>query len=162
MDTRVEPLSAILRLNARLLINCLDGLTDEAARVRHADGVNSATFIAAHVTDTRFFMLRTVGGMLDNPLAASFDKVKRIDDVTNWPTLDTIRAAWIDVSAAIDSQLQAATDDDLSARVDRGFPGVDRTRLGALTFLVQHDSYHIGQLALLRKPAGLPAMTYRL
>jgi uncharacterized damage-inducible protein DinB len=32
--------------------------------------------------------------------------------------------------------------------------------LGALTFLVQHDSYHIGQLALLRKHAGLPAMRY--
>ena len=162
MDTRVEPLSAILRLNARLLINCLDGLTDEVARVRHAEGANSVTFIAAHVTDTRFFMLRTLGGLLDNPLAVSFDKVKRIDDVTNWPTLDTIRAAWIDVSAAIDSQLQDATDDDLSAPVDRQFPGVERTRLGALTFLVQHDSYHIGQVALLRKPAGLPAMTYRL
>ena len=162
MDIRVEPLRAILRLNARLLINCLDGLTDEAARVRHAEGVNSATFIAAHVTDTRFSILRGLGGMLDNPLAASFDRVKRIDDVTNWPSLDTIRAAWIDVSAALDSQLQAATADELALPVDRGFPGVERTRLGALTFLVQHDSYHIGQLALLRKPAGLPAMTYRL
>jgi uncharacterized damage-inducible protein DinB len=30
-----------------------------------------------------------------------------------------------------------------------------------LTFPVQHDSYHIGQLALVRKPAGLPAMSYR-
>jgi uncharacterized damage-inducible protein DinB len=32
--------------------------------------------------------------------------------------------------------------------------------LGALTFLVQHDSYHLGQLSLLRKWAGLPAMRY--
>jgi hypothetical protein len=32
--------------------------------------------------------------------------------------------------------------------------------LAVLTFLVQHDSYHIGQLSLLRKHAGLPAMQY--
>ena len=32
--------------------------------------------------------------------------------------------------------------------------------LGMLVFLVQHDSYHIGQLSLLRKYAGLAAMSY--
>jgi hypothetical protein len=37
----------------------------------------------------------------------------------------------------------------------------DRTLLGALAFLAQHESYHVGQLALLRKYAGLPAMRYR-
>ena len=35
-----------------------------------------------------------------------------------------------------------------------------KTTLGMLTFLVQHDSYHIGQLSLLRKYAGMPAMQY--
>ena len=29
-----------------------------------------------------------------------------------------------------------------------------------LTFMVQHDSYHLGQLSLLRKLAGLPGMSY--
>jgi uncharacterized damage-inducible protein DinB len=32
--------------------------------------------------------------------------------------------------------------------------------LTLLTFFVQHDSYHIGQFALLRKHVGLPAMQY--
>jgi uncharacterized damage-inducible protein DinB len=161
MDPRVQPLAAILRLNTRLFLNCLDGLSDETARVRHASGVNSATFIAAHVTDSRFFILKTLGGTLENPLSASLDKAKSIDDITDWPALDTIRGAWTEVSSAIDGQLVASTSDDLSTAVDARFPGVERTRLGALTFLVQHDSYHLGQLALLRKPAGLPAMSYR-
>ena len=34
------------------------------------------------------------------------------------------------------------------------------TVLSALTFLVQHESYHIGQVTFLRKHAGLPAMQY--
>jgi uncharacterized damage-inducible protein DinB len=161
MDTSIRPLAAILRLNQRLMINCLDGLDDEAAQRRHASGVNSASFIAAHVTDSRFFILRTLGGLLDNPLSASLDKAKSIDDITDWPTLDIIRAAWNAVSTAIDERLEALTGEELAAPSERGFPGVERTRLGVLTFLVQHDTYHIGQLALLRKPAGLPPMSYR-
>jgi len=161
MDLRVQPLAAILKLNTRLLLNCLEGLSDEAARVRRASGVNSVTFIAAHVTDSRYFLLRTLGGALENPLSRFLDKAKTIDEITEWPPLDAVRTAWKDVSAALDTQLGTATADELSASVDARFPGVERTRLGALTFLVQHDSYHLGQLALLRKPAGLPPMSYR-
>jgi uncharacterized damage-inducible protein DinB len=161
MDTRIQPLAAILRLNQHLMVNCLDGLTDDAARRRHADGVNSATFIAAHVTDTRFFILRLLGGSLENPLSALLDKAKSIDDITDWPTLDTIRAAWNSVSAAIHERLDAVTAAELAAPSERGFPGVEPTRLGVLTFLVQHDSYHVGQLAMLRRLHGLPAMRYR-
>ena len=161
MDTSIRPLAAILRLNQRLMINCLDGLDDEAAQRRHASGVNSASFSAAHVTDSRFFILRTLGGSLDNPLSASLDKAKSIDDITEWPALNTIRAAWNAASGAIDARLEALTAEELAAPSERGFPGVERTRLGVLTFLVQHDTYHIGQLALLRKAAGLPAMSYR-
>jgi uncharacterized damage-inducible protein DinB len=161
MDSRVEPLAAILRLNTRLFLNCLDGVSDDAGRVRHASGVNSATFIAAHVTDSRFFILRTLGASLANPLSPFLDKAKSIDEIGDWPALDVVRTAWTDVSTVLDTQLGAATADELSAPVEARFPGVERTRLGALTFLVQHDSYHLGQLALLRKPAGLPAMSYR-
>jgi uncharacterized damage-inducible protein DinB len=161
MDPRVEPLAAILRLNTRLFLNCLDGLTDDTARLRHAGGVNSATFIAAHVTDSRHFLLRTLGGALENPLSPFLDKARSIDEMSDWPALDAVRSAWKDVSAALDTRLGTATTDELSSTVEARFPGVERTRLGALTFLVQHDSYHLGQLALLRKPAGLPAMSYR-
>ena len=161
MDPRTQPLAAILRLNTRLLLNCLDGLTDETAQVRHGAGVNSAAFIAAHVTDSRFFLLRTLGGSRENPLSAFLDKAKTIDEITELPSLDAIRDAWSGVSADIDDTLATATAEALDLPIDARFPGVDRTRLGALTFLVQHDSYHVGQLALLRKPAGLPAMSYR-
>jgi uncharacterized damage-inducible protein DinB len=32
--------------------------------------------------------------------------------------------------------------------------------LGLIAFLVQHDSYHLGQIAFLRKQLGKPAMSY--
>ena len=39
-------------------------------------------------------------------------------------------------------------------------PLEDSSVLGLLGFMVQHDSYHVGQLSMLRKHAGLPAMSY--
>ena len=161
MDPRAQSLAAILRLNTKLLINCLDGLTDESAQVRHGAGVNSAAFIAAHVADSRFYLLRTLGGARDNPLSVYLDNAKSIDEITELPSLELIRDAWIGVSADLDGVLEAAAAEDLELAVKARFPGVDATRLGALTFLVQHDSYHLGQLALLRKAAGLAAMSYR-
>ena len=161
MDPRIKPLAEILRLDTRLLVNCLDGLTDQTAQVRHGAGVNSAAFIAAHVADSRFYLLRTLGGVSDNPLSVYVDKASSIDQITELPPLDLIRDAWSGVSAELDVILENATAEELELPVKARFPGVDATRLGALTFLVQHDSYHVGQLALLRKPAGLPAMSYR-
>ena len=161
MDHRVQPLAAILRLNTQLFLNCLDGLTDEAAQVRHGSGVNSAAFIAAHMADSRHYLLRTLGAARDNPLSTFLDNAKSIDEMTEFPSLELIRNVWSGVSADLDTVLGAATAAELDLAVKARFPGVDATRYGALTFLVQHDSYHLGQLALLRKPAGLPAMSYR-
>lgn len=35
-----------------------------------------------------------------------------------------------------------------------------RTRLDATTFLVHHESFHLGQRGLLRRALGLPPMSY--
>lgn len=65
------------------------------------------------------------------------------------------------VSHALRDRLDELPAAELEAIVSPRFPMPNPTRLSALTFLVQHDSYHIGQLALLRRHAGLPAMCYR-
>jgi uncharacterized damage-inducible protein DinB len=36
----------------------------------------------------------------------------------------------------------------------------DGSVLGAVAFLAQHESYHMGQLGLLRKALGYPPMSY--
>ncbi|MBA3894224.1 MAG: hypothetical protein H0X69_11105 [Gemmatimonadales bacterium] len=40
------------------------------------------------------------------------------------------------------------------------FPMGDSTRLGLIAFLTQHESYHVGQAAFLRRQIGKPAMGY--
>jgi hypothetical protein len=96
MDPQAAPLHAILELNTDLLLNGLDGLSEEEALQRLEGGGNTIAFLATHLR---------------------------------------------------------------RSNVHR-FPLGDSTELGLMAFLVQHDSYHIGQLGFLRRQLGKPAMAY--
>lgn len=160
MDPSPFPVAEIFRLNTRLFHNCLDGLTDEQGRARPAAGVNSAAFVAAHLADTRFAIAAWLGAPLPNPLAPVLAEARGIDEVDDLPTLAAIRAAWDAASDVVEERLSVLTPAELNGPAPQRFPAGGPTLLGALGFLAQHDSYHVGQLALLRKAAGLPAMRY--
>ena len=161
MDNRVAPLADILRLNTVLFRNCLDGLNDRQAAVRPSNGTNSAAFIAAHLASSRFFLLKTLGVDEPDPLAPYLDGRKGIDECAQLPSLREIDAAWTQGAHLLRDRLEALTPGDIDRPSSMKFPLANGTLLGTLTFLVQHDSYHVGQLSLLRKYAGLPAMRYQ-
>jgi uncharacterized damage-inducible protein DinB len=83
-------------------------------------------------------------------------------DVKRFPPLAEIQRAWTTGSDALRDRLDRITAAELDGSIVSPFPLpiTNPTALSLLTFFVQHDSYHIGQLALLRKHAGLPAMQY--
>jgi uncharacterized damage-inducible protein DinB len=160
MDPRIGPLTEILRLNTRLFRNCLDGVSDETAAMRPSASTNSAAFVAAHLTDSRFYLLEALGATQPNPLAEYLQGARSIDAVKRVPPLAEIHRAWTTASHALRDKLAAMTAAELDARIESPFPMENPTPLSLLAFFVQHDSHHIGQLALLRKHAGLPAMKY--
>jgi uncharacterized damage-inducible protein DinB len=76
------------------------------------------------------------------------------------PSLAEITEAWDAVSAHLLTALEELTEDDLKREATRRLPGSDGTVGSVLPFLAQHDSYHIGQMAILRRQLGLGAMKY--
>ena len=160
MSPRAAPLGALLRLNTHLLLNCFDQVTDDQASLRVVPQVNSMAFLAAHLIDTRHELLTILGGSSDNPVRTHLANARSIDDIVGLPGLPALLSAWRQVASAIEERLAAVDDAALDAPSGRRFPGGDPSTLGALAFLVQHDSYHIGQLAMLRRVHGLPAMRY--
>jgi uncharacterized damage-inducible protein DinB len=162
MDPRIVPLTQILRLNTKLLRNCVDGMSDEAAATRPSPATNNAAFIAAHCADARFYLLRLLGVELANPLTPYLAHAKGHDDIGRLPSLAVVGDAWTSASHALRERLEAISSEELDAEAPNAppFPGTDKSGLALLTFLVQHESYHLGQLALLRKFVGLPAMKY--
>jgi uncharacterized damage-inducible protein DinB len=160
MHAAIAPLAAIYELNTDLLLNCLEGIDDEACRLRLAGGGNSLAFLAAHLTDTRHFIATRLGQPLHNPLTPYLADARTIDEIASLPPLDQIRSAWIAVSAHLAGVLDGLDDAALARQGVHRFPLADSSVVGFLAFLAQHDSYHVGQAAFLRRQLGLPAMTY--
>ncbi|CAN5813689.1 hypothetical protein BH24GEM1_BH24GEM1_11850 [soil metagenome] len=135
MNPAVAPLAAILDLNTDLLLNCLDGVSEEEARHRLAGQGNSLAFLIAHLTDTRYFMATRVKRPLANPLTPLLADTRGIDDVPTWPPIDDLRAAWRAIGDHLAAVLPSLTSEELNEPNAHRFPMGDSTRLGLIAFL---------------------------
>jgi uncharacterized damage-inducible protein DinB len=160
MEPQVAALHAILELNSDLLLNCLDGLSDGEALQRLPGGGNTVAFLAAHLTDTRHFLAHRLDRPLANPLSRYLAEASSIEDIVEWPSLAEQREWWRAVSRHLCDVVAARTAEELRRIGVHRFPMEDSTELGLIGFLVQHESYHIGQLGFLRRQLGKPAMAY--
>jgi uncharacterized damage-inducible protein DinB len=160
VDDRLKPLYEIFKLNSRLFLNCLDGMDEDQARWRPGDRVNSAAFVAAHLVDSRHYLGKLLGLDAPKPFGGRLDASRNIDEVKEMPGLDELRSEWKTVTGSLRERFGSLSAAELAAPYSGGFPIEDRTALGLIGFLLQHDSYHIGQLGLLRKQTGLDAMSY--
>jgi uncharacterized damage-inducible protein DinB len=160
MNPAVAPLAAILDLNTDLLLNCLEGVSESEAQRRLQGGGNSLAFLIAHLTDTRHFMATRLKRPLANPLTPLLADARGIDDIRGWPPLDDLQGAWRAISDHLATVLPALTAEELSEPNVHRFPMGDSSRLGFIAFLTQHDSYHVGQAAFLRRQIGKSAMAY--
>ncbi|NIQ60059.1 MAG: DUF664 domain-containing protein, partial [Gemmatimonadetes bacterium] len=148
-------LAALLRLNTRLFHACLEGVTAEEAEWRPVDGANGLGFIALHVVDARYFMAGVLGRPLQDPFPEYADTAS-IAEVESLPALSELRAAWDEVSPAVVAGMAELPPERAASSSSGDFPVDDPSVLGAAAFLVQHESYHIGQLSLLRRQLGHP------
>jgi uncharacterized damage-inducible protein DinB len=162
MNPSVEPLKRTLDLNSRLLLNALEGIDEETARRRPNESTNHVAFLACHLVDARYYLARILGLASESPFKEILDEAKGIDDVKEFPTLNEIRAAWQAVSRELSEHVGGLDAAALEKPAPYDFPiEGGKTTLGCLTFLIQHDSYHLGQIALLRRLLGLEPMSYR-
>jgi uncharacterized damage-inducible protein DinB len=160
MHPSVTPLAALFRLNTELLLNCVARVDDASAARRVTPSTNSIAFLVAHLTDTRHYLAGLLGAPLDNPLTRYLAKARSLDEVSELPSLGHLLAEWERIAAHLAVEVERLDTPALARPLRGRFPGGDGTLLGAMAFLAQHESYHVGQLALLRRQLGFPAMSY--
>lgn len=150
----------MFKLNTGLFINSFAGVDDRIAHMKINNRTNSMIFIACHLLDARFFMSNYIGAPAHNPYKQLLDEIHGINNSSHWPPLEDIISLWEDISPKISSKLQSLRHGDLQLKSDKSFPIKDNTKLGGISFLIGHESYHIGQIGLLRKYYGLDAVKY--
>ncbi|MBD3376814.1 DUF664 domain-containing protein [candidate division KSB1 bacterium] len=152
-------LAQLCSLNSQLYLNTLQDIDDKAAQKRLNSQSNSLAFLASHVLDARYYMTTVIGKPVECPFREIFDKAQSIDDLEVFPPLQDLKTAWQEISVVLCTELKNVGQ-DFANKSPAGFPMVEDNLNGALVFLLQHESYHIGQMALVRKILGYSAMTY--
>lgn len=163
MDPRPH-LAAAAGLNARLWLNCLHGVPEAVAWQRPNARTNSLGFVALHLLDARYFLAGYLGLSVENPFQTLLADVQRIEDLpkTAKVPLEALQGHWRALSEQLEEHVPAVERTVLAEPSTVRFPTEDGSVLGGALFLLQHEAYHIGQMALLRKFWGLPAMRYDL
>lgn len=156
----IKPVDSIFFLNTKLFSNCLEGVTHEIYLNRMNDSSSSIAFIACHILDARFYTAGLSGIEIVNPYKDVFDVIKNPEQIDLFPPLEKIEELWKGISVVIENQFKIITETELLKEAPLQLPLTEKTIIGALTFFMQHESYHIGQIALLRKHFGLQAMKY--
>ncbi len=161
MNKLLVTLNNTLKLNSKLFLNCFENITENESKQRINQNTNSFLFIAIHIVDARYYLLNFLSCNLQSPFEKLLKNINHIDEIKHYPPLSDILTAWETVSVELLNKFKELNDDDLSVKSSASFPLDDKTILSGITFFVQHESYHVGQLGFLRKCLGKGSMSYK-
>jgi hypothetical protein len=158
--TSIYPSLLIFRLNHRLFLNALEGVTEEHARVRISEHSNPFIWVATHTVWARYNTLNFLGASAENPFKGMFENFRPYDPKDTYPTFETVREEWKKVSTLLKEALHNVSEEHLAAESPLKSPIGDSTNGGTIVFLAQHESYDIGQMGYLKKYFTKEAMKY--
>jgi uncharacterized damage-inducible protein DinB len=154
MNELIAPIAHQIALSAHLFDAALADLTDEEVGRRPSPDSNSMLWLAGHLTGSRCGLLNALGGKREFPWDELFRRGSKGSDPDRYPSIREVVTLWKDVSVEIAKRLEALTDDALKAPAPFGVPVPDKSLRGVVAFLAYHETYHIGQMAFVRKWLG--------
>jgi DinB superfamily len=154
MDPTISAISSLFHTNDQLFHRALDGIDREHLLQRPHDGSNPLIWIAGHATTSRGSLTKMLGESVENPWSELFKRGATIDSSVSYPEIQEIVSLWEDATEKLMTRLKALTDEELAQPATFPVPAGDKTQRGAIVFLNYHETYHIGQMAYLRKWLG--------
>lgn len=153
--TAIAHLSA---LNARMIDRCVGDFLPADWLVRDPAG-HDARWIAGHLV---VYRRRLVAMMGLPPLSDAWDTAFQKGSTPNGVPTDLdglqIVRAFHEAHAAMLPRWEALTEADLARPLGRTLPDGGDTIGAGLRFLAWHETYHLGQLGLLRRLVGKPGI----
>jgi len=148
----------IFAINDALVLQALDGLTQEELWRSPAPANNPILWVAGHIVYARTTALKKLGEPVELGWnIALFDRGQPRGNPQEYPSGAEVVEKMRDLSPRLQKALASATEEQLAKPATIPIPGV-KTVADELTFLALHESYHVGQLAYIRKGLGYPAL----
>jgi hypothetical protein len=154
----VAPLTEIYKTNTGLVKMALADITANDAVKSPTDTTNSMQFIIGHLTNSRF-KIGNMAGLADQcPWGDMFARGAKLKDISDYPSIQEILDTWDAISLKMIERFSEITEQELKVKAPYDFPVDDKTILGGIAFMALHDSYHVGQLAYIRKLLGYSSL----
>jgi uncharacterized damage-inducible protein DinB len=155
MDAIAHSHAQLLSVNAALMARAVEGLSAEDVLRQPGEHGNPILWILAHAVATRGGLLAMLGATWDAPAwARTFWRGSARPPADGYPPVSEVLATLNATSEALATALAAVTDEQWSAPSTQKFPVPDRTLRGDLAFFVFHETYHVGQMAYVRRWLG--------
>ena len=155
----ILPVAGQYAFCSSMLGAAVSDLSDEQAGARMRDDKGSSiTFILGHLMASRAMILQTLGKREDNPWGKIFTTKEGAKAASDYPPIKELAGQWAELAKEFDSVLAELDDATLMAAGPDWIPSPDQTNRGMLGFFAFHESYHIGQIGLIRVEHGLPSI----
>jgi len=154
----IKPVAFILAGNDSVADRAFIGVKPEDLWKRPTPQNNSMLWIYAHMAAVRARMLNVLGDAYDPGLGEAFGRGSQVQDPEHYPTREKIIEASREVNARLFAKLATVGEAELSRKATGPMPPSVQTVGDQLAFFALHDSYHVGQLAYVRKALGLPGV----
>jgi uncharacterized protein YndB with AHSA1/START domain/uncharacterized damage-inducible protein DinB len=154
----IAPLAFIFASNDSLAERTFQGVAPENLWKRPTPQTNGMLWIFGHMAAVRSRLLVALGDEFDPGLGDLFGRGAAPQDASAYPTRETINEASREVNRRLFARLAELTDADLAAPAKGPRPHSVQTIAEQIAFIALHDSYHVGQLAYVRKALGLPGV----
>ena len=157
VNPAVAPVAQIFKINNNMVERTLDGLSDQELW-QCTTGGNPIAWILGHITETRSTLLTQLGSPWKPGWDKQFGRGSMRGDASSYPSPAAIADGWKQTRKLMRDAFSGLTEEQLQkAPAGPTIAGAE-TISDLITFLAFHESYHIGQMAYVRKAIGHSAV----
>jgi hypothetical protein len=146
-------------LHTKLFFNVIEGVSDKDANNRLNTKANHPSWITGSLVHSRFELAKALGAKNQSTFHELFKDYKGLQENVTYPALKEYKKDWELISPVLKTALLNMTEEQLEGLAPFKMDG-DVSFYEAISFMIDRESYCIGQLGLFRRLLGYEAMKY--
>lgn len=156
----IDTLVYLYDLHTSLFPNVIEDISDKDAQNRLNTKANHIAWLTGSLVQGRFEIANVLGIDRKQTSDKLFKDYKGIQDGITYPSLAEFKKDWDPISRELRDALSNLESEQLNGPDPFGMPGKDLTLFDVLAFIIDRESYCIGQIGLYRRLLGYEAMKY--
>ena len=161
VNQSLDTLLVLYDLHTKLFYNVVEGISDSDAQNRLGTKANHVAWITGSLVHERYELANAAGLALQQTSNKIFADHNGIQDNLTYPSLVEFKKDWSEITPVLRNALLNLSDEELSSPDPYQMPGEKLSFFDAITFIIDRESYCIGQIGLYRRLLGYPAMKYQ-